>query len=420
MKKVFTYLIIFVSALVLMTGILLLSTKVPKASIEKNMKSSAQLVCENQVFFRMVEGVNPSMMDRYADSILLNISWSLEDEDALKSVMWTSYHYKAGQNENENFWEAVEEKAEANQQYMRYWHGSAAIVRFLHLFLDLRGIYIFNAVILALLTIALLFILIKNSLYGPAIGLIGALIGVSVWFVPFCLEYTWTFILMLIFSIIIVKAELKKAYGITGYIFLISGILTNYLDFLTTETLTLLVPLILGLYIRLIVNKEPIKEGRKAALLSSLSWAVGYVITWISKWVLAAIILGENTLPYISEHVGERLGRNYGVSPLRFITGAVTNNLSCLFPFSYGSLGIIAGIALLIVLIYRVYVYGRKIENPKAILLLLALGFLPYVRYLILRNHSFLHYFFAYRAQAATILALLILVYEKTTPQRSH
>jgi hypothetical protein len=42
----------------------------------------------------------------------------------------------------------------------------------------------------------------------------------------------------------------------------------------------------------------------------------------------------------------------------------------------------------------------------------LLLGVLPYLRYLALSNHSYMHYFFTYRAQMVTVLAAFYLTWE--------
>ena len=51
--------------------------------------------------------------------------------------------------------------------------------------------------------------------------------------------------------------------------------------------------------------------------------------------------------------------------------------------------------------------FRRKPFNRDFAVLMLILGAVPYLRYLALSNHSYLHEFFTYRAQAASVLALL-------------
>lgn len=54
----------------------------------------------------------------------------------------------------------------------------------------------------------------------------------------------------------------------------------------------------------------------------------------------------------------------------------------------------------------------RRQINGGAIGLYAFVGIIPYVRYLVLHNHSYVHFFFTYRAQAATIMALFFILLE--------
>ncbi len=413
-RKILILTAVFLFSLFCLTGFLVLSSKVPRDTIRENMHTSAEYLCEKEVFFKVLENVQASNIDRYADSILLSIAWQYDGEDPLRSVMRSSYYHGEIIEENEAFLRSVENGYAPNLQYLRYWHGSAAIVRILHIFLSLKGIYILNSIIMAALLVILLTMMKRQKLYVSAAGLLMSLIAVSVWFVPLSLEYTWVFILMLLISIIAVKLEIKGKGGLIPVVFLISGTLTNYLDFLTAETLTLTVPLILLLYIRLIQKGQPAKEGRNLILGSVLPWGAGYILTWVSKWGIASLILRENVLPYVTSHVEERLSGYIGVTPFGMLTGAVVRNLSCFFPVSYGVLGMIAGIIVAVFILYVFYVYRKKTDKKEALGLILVTGLLPFVRYLVLRNHSYMHYFFTYRALAAFMLALFILVLETT------
>ncbi|MBR6329969.1 MAG: hypothetical protein IKR68_10050, partial [Lachnospiraceae bacterium] len=400
LKNGIKYLCFFFLSIALLTGFLTVSALLPGDRIRENMHRSAELVCEKDVFFNAIENIPASKIDRYADSIILNIAWNFDPADPLASVMESKFYDVYGTDKNQNLMDCLDNGYAPNLQYIRYWHGSAAVVRFLMLFTDLKGIYILNALIMAVLTAALLITLLKRKLFAPAVGFISALISVSVWFVPFSMEYTWNFILMLVFSLAAVRLELKGT-AVPGYLFLAAGILTNYLDFLTTETLTLLMPLILVLYLRLIVSGRPLKEGKILLITSSLFWGAGYCLTWVTKWALAALVLHKNTLPLVTGYVDKWLGETTGLSPLALLAAAVTRNLTSLFPFGYDAGGVVFGVILLITLCYIFYVHGKKTDKKGALLLLLIAGLLPYVRYLVLRSHSYGHFFFTYRAQAS-------------------
>ena len=414
-KRGWKYIAVFVLAMLVMLGMLMLSAMIPRSALKANMIESAEYLCEGELFGTLAENVEGSRIDRYADSILLAIAYQYSEEHPLTSVMWSAYYYTGYQNENENLLDAVTQDYEPNQQYLRYWHGSNAIVRPLLTALSLREIYVLNGVLLILLTILLLFLLLKNRAFVPAIGVTAGLILTAVWYVPLSLEYTWTYLLMLLMSIVGVKLALKGKQSRLGFLFLVGGMVTNYLDFLTTETLTLLVPLLLILWVdRQRKAAQTFPTLLKRAGKPVLAWGCGYVGMWVMKWVTASVVLGENVLPYVSGHIEERLGGDIGIGLWRYITGAVIGNISCLFPLEYGVAGKIAGAALLLVVAYTGYVYHKKQICREQILLYALVGLVPYVRYMVLHNHSYLHFFFTYRAQLATVLAVVLILEELT------
>ena len=426
-KHFLKYISIFFITVVLLTGLLVASAKIPQSSVRENVKESAEYLCEGMLFGTMVSGAEGSRIDRYADSILLAIAWQYDSEHPLRSVMWSSYYHTDYQNENDNLLDAVTNMYEANCQYMRYWHGSIAVVRPLLVILNIQKIYILNGIIMIILTLYLAAVMIKNRMYVPAIGVAAGLIITAFWFVPYSLEYTWTYLLMLLMSVIGVKLALSGKWNCMGIYFLIGGIVTNYMDFLTTETLILTVPLLLICWIRFHENKSTpdshknIPNSHKNILkshiwkfpgMAALSWGAGYIGMWVMKWIIASVVLHENMMPYISGHIGERIGGDIGISRWSYIFGAVWNNVKCLFPFGYGSYGVIAGIVLVIFALYSVYVYHRKHICKEHVLLYALIGVVPYFRYIILHNHSYLHCFFTYRAQFATVLAIVLIMEE--------
>ena len=404
--------LLFLLVVLLSAGVMIAAAQVPRSQIREHMEQSAELLCQREVFFRLSEAVKSSTIDRYADSILLSIAWHLDEEDGLKSVLRTAYSTNLDRNENENLLETLRRDLPANQQYIRYWHGSAAIVRVFHRFGNLRAMYRFHAVLLTVLLLCLLGILLRHRLFMEAAGLVLSLVMVGVWYVPLSLEYTWTFLLMAVVSIVGVELTLREKDSRLGALFLVSGMLTSFLDFLTTETLTLLVPLLLVLRIQ--SGRQGKGVDRRRALTACILWATGYVGMWLSKWLLASVVLGENVMPYVWEHIGERVGGALNQSLPAMLAGAVTRNLGCLFPLGYGIIGGWAAALLTLAALYVAYVYHRKPEQPQNLPVYLALGALPYLRYLVLRNHSWLHCFFTYRAQMATVLAVWFLLWETT------
>lgn len=413
-KKVFLYAVFFLTAFCLMFGFLILSAKVKKESIQDNFEKSAEFLCREKVFFYVENEIEPSCIDWYADSILLNIAYNFEPDNVLKSVMWSSYYHDRTKEENKNLYSTVNEGLKKNKQYLRYWHGSAGIIRILHIFTDINTIYIIHGIILLILTGILFVLLIHLKCIFEAIAIVLSMIAVSIWYVPFSLEYTWVFICMFTCSIISIVLVRKKKDGYLGIMFMISGMVTIFLDFLTTETLTFTIPMLLVLVLKKHGYGDDkcikgIKNGIAYTGKMLISWGIGYIGMWISKWMAASLILGENVMPYVTEHIEERLAGEIGsISLAEYLWMAFTRNINSLFPLDYGTGGfIIAGIILLGAA-YFCFVYKKNKIEWKYIILFLVIGVIPIVRFLVMRNHSVLHYFFVHRALAGSVFAVLL------------
>ena len=430
--------LVFFTALAAAVLFLYLSAYIPQDKVRRQFQKSADLMCENNVFFCAYQNTACSKIDRYADSILLNIAWNLKPD--MRELMWAPYYHDDLQNENDSLRDTVYNGKEANLEYVRYWHGSAAVVRILHLFLNIRQIYILHATLLVLLTGVLLTMLITKGMRPEAVALGAGMIGINVWFVPMSLEYYWTFLCMLAASILVIRWMEKGKEHRLWTLFLATGMLTAYLDFLSTETITLTVPLLLAFRYEAKKAGENAEKHPAAGKAQSTNekkehagmlhrirrpfgmcvfWGIGYVGMWVLKWILASYITCENVLPYVKGHVEERIGSGIAAESLPFyLIRTIRRNLSCLFPAGYGPAGVAATATILLIVCYIGFVYynkenGKKklIENAPVYILIMMI---PYVRYLVLHNHAFLHCFFTYRAQIAVIMTVCLMLYDIT------
>lgn len=407
-KRVSIAIITFIVTAVLLAGLLVSTAFIPKESLRDNMLESAEYLYEGELFGYRIGKMSSTRIDRYADAILLNIAWHYDSEEPLRSVMKSSYYFTPYLEENENFLNSVKDDLPANYQYLRYWHGSILPVRLLLLIMPIKGIYILNACLMVLLTAGLFLMLALKKAYTPIKGLAAAFVLTSVWFVPLSLEYTWVFLIALIACIAVtaIYSGARKAEPFEcGIFFMVTGMITNYFDFLTAETLTLLLPLILLLWF----NRDRIV---KTALFSVGGWGIGYVLMWVLKWIITSIVFGENAIPYVTEHIAERLGGDVGLKPGQYQLGAIIRNISCLLPIDLGVAGAVAAAVVLLVFGYISFVYRKEKFEGKRVLVFLLLGLVPFVRFVVLHNHSYIHFFFAYRALASTVFAL-VLIYDE-------
>ena len=410
------YVLVFIVTLVILAGSLVAVALIPQEQIKSKMEESAEYYLESELNKPLVEFSRGSVIDHFADCILLSIAYHLDGKHPLESTMKASYYGEYTLEANEYFLESIRKNLPPDHEYIRYWHGSIIPVRIMHMFWNIKQIYIFHAILMGLLLLCLLWLLTKNGFRAEGACFCLALIVVGIWYVPMALEYTWMFLVMLIVSIIAVWMVCKGWTKHFGELFLVTGMVTVFLDFLTTETLTILVPL---LFILRTSEKKPMQEKRLwlFSIKCCFLWLIGYAGMWASKWLMASIVLGENVMPYVTGHMEERFGGSIGYNTTsQYLIHAVTDNLKRLFPYEYGISGaILVFVCIFVFIVLPILLNRVRLKSHidgQRILIYVGLGLVPFIRFLVMHNHSVIHCFFAYRAYAASVLALCFIILE--------
>lgn len=422
MKKLIKYPIIFIITIIICLLLLVITALIPKSSIENSIKESSDFMKTKYGIQTIKKHQEYTYLFYYSDSILLNTIYCLDTSKPLQAVLEAKYYDKEHRDITTDFVKLVEENKEPNSEYLRYWYGPMIIIRPLLVFFNIQQIYIINAIIMFALIIWLMIILIKKSKLLALAFLIG-IVMIAIQFVPLCLIYTWTILLMLIVSIILLKIEEEKPNWIYP-IFFICGILTAYFDLLSTEILTVLVPLIILITLQYKEGKlNSLKEGFKLTILSIIAWGIGYVGMFISKWIIASIVLNINAMDFVKEKAMVRIGLDYyGEATTKIRWQVFVENLSCLYPIANYELianKILLGILIAFILLELVIVDPKKIKKMWISLLMIIIGFIiPLIRFEVLLNHSYNHSFMTFRILLATVMAFIIIIYNSFEARR--
>ena len=406
-KKFFSYLILFSILLVLEVTLLTAVSIIPKNFIRKNVQCSAEYLCEKPSFFHLSHQDTASRIDRYADAILINLAWSCDTDAPLRSAIRSTYYYDASANENTNLLYAVTNNASPTYDYMRYWHGSLVLLRPLLIFFSIDEIYILCAIVLFCFLSLAAFTIYRTFGKTPFWSFLLAACASSMWYVPFSLEYMPTFLIAFA-SVPVVIAFHKKQSRHIGYLFFAIGSLTAYTDFLTTETFTCLLPLTLILLSEKQTDKKPIYTCIKTGFL----WLIGYIGTWSSKWILYSVFIKKDGLQDALMQTAYRTGGEVVPDGLfSQMLGALLRNMRCLFPFSFvKDPGGMISVVIFFVITGMLFFLIKKEKNvPSVLYALWFIGCLPYLRYIVLSNHSFIHYFFTFRAQFISVFCMLLI-----------
>lgn len=419
-KKIITYLVTFVFTLGVLFGALTATSKVPNSKIKNNIAKSAIYFSDKDPY-RFTYGNRMCYIeDNYADAILLGVIWNVKDVSPVKTSLDTKYN--DGQIDGEDYGEAyglfmnTMDKVEANTDYTRYWHGSMVFIRPLLMFTTIENIRNIGIGAIIILSLCLCFLLIKKKYYIPAIAFILSMIMIQFWTIRLSMEYEPMFILAILMSICFILLE-KKGDNVIIILAIVSGTMTAFFDFLTTETLTILLPLLFVFMIREQDGRnEDFKKNLGLVIRGLSGWGIAYVGTFLTKWTLATIVTGEDKFKAAINSAGVRVNgsiEDEKISKIETFLKAVPANISTLFNgcerVDWGM--IFAGIlALIMVFGGFFYIFRGNRFRKEFVWIALIIGGMPYLRYLLLSNHSYLHEFFTYRAQLTTLTALLAII----------
>ena len=408
------YIAVFAALLLLLYLLLVCTAAIPNSAILKRMHQSAYSL-SNEDSYRLPEDQQyQNITDNLADQMWLNIGWHMGNGNPFVSALDTQYYDGELYGPAIGLYMSVTRGHAANTGYTRYWHGTAGLIRVLHLFTDLHGIKILGMLCLVLLLGRTLWVLIRASHWDLGLCLLISLLLVQFWNLRLSMEYQPCFLICFALCPAYLRSERQGCFYL-NLLAIVSGTLTAFFDFLTTETVTILIPLILVIAIR---SREcrlgsPRKTFR-LLLHCGLCWSLAYLGTFLVKWIAVSLATGQNHFTAAMTSAGQRIGGAVTDGTANKMPGMLMSigaNLSALFEgtsrMEYRMvISNLIIIAVLMVVVYHMYRVRRRLRPGTGFILVL--GCLVLLRYGILANHSYLHSFFTYRAMASTILAVLV------------
>ena len=406
MKSIIKYILTFIITTIICILSFVLVASIPKDLIKTNINESAEYIYSKPAFFYFNNSISTSnLIHNYPDPITLNLTYSLNPKKPLTSIFLTKYYSTVRYGETVNFREKAIHDYEPNKEYYRYWHGNIVIIKPLLLIFNYKEILIFLSVILTILIILITYQLFKRDKLFAIIFLLANIL-VKVYVTFFCLEYIYMFLLsyiLILISFKFINAKEEKIYCL----FIVGGVLANFFDFLTAETLVFTLPFLVIYYFRY-KEKKVTRKTFYFFVKSLLAFLLSYSIMWILKWLILVIFFNQSPSSFLTDHIVER-----GINEYTFSLGffdSIIINIKQLIPFCY--LDKIFIVAVVIVyIIYLIINFIRKNFKLKELILVL-IGLVPILRYLVLFMHSYDHFFFTYRALLPCIIIFILLLFK--------
>ena len=375
----------------------------PTSAIQKNVAEAANIIQMEKSHPELVYGHQDTMLDNLTDSIMMGTARYETKENVFLEALLSNRETSnlmmdseviAAEASNVEFDSTV-------SSYGRYWHGYLLYLKPLLLLLNYGQIRYFIAFFQMTLFVAVLYLMVKKNKEHHIIPFIVAYLFLNPAALSLSLQYFPVSVITMIQFILLLAYEesYKNNNKKWFYHFFIVGCLVAYFDFLTFPLLSLGMPLCF----LIAENRKTLKENMISFVGSCMAWGFGYAAMWGSKWVLGSLITKENIIADAVGNVLLRVGATESeskVSALEVILKNIGANKLCLL--------------ITVVIAVGIFVCGilkkRRIDLKNVNIVMILCAILPLMWYLVVSNHSYIHYWFTHRILAISIYAMLLVV----------
>lgn len=406
-RKIAGLILTFLIGIFLMVLSMTIVYMLPENRMKQHIKQDVNQLVKEKEWPELIPGYLCTRKDNYTDSLMLNMATQERDKKdlAIRRAMRSNLPtYSPQYTQTVSLKKQLENRKDgSNASYYRYWHGYQVVLKPLLMILTYSQILYLNGAVLLFLFLLILLLMRKK---GIDLKYILSFVFSILLLIPPIIVMNIQYSIIFFISCIAVLALLKEKGEKVIYIFLITGMLTSFFDLLTTPILSLGIPLLfLGL-----INKN--MKGIvyiKNIIQNSLIWAVGYALTWASKWLIASVVLRENVFANALEKMFVRTS-----SKTTDGSGITFLDLIKKFSLIYGEeLGKIILVFIMILFLVGC-VMGIYKKNTNMVPLLF-IAIMPFVWFFCLKNHSFIHLWFTFRNLELSYFAVIILFVQGVT-----
>ena len=282
--------------------------------------------------------------------------------------------------------------------YARYWHGYLIWLRPLLLVTDITGVRVVQYLVLAALFATVAVLLRRRCGLRAAVWFAVSQLLVTAFWAPHQVQF-FTCFAVAYAGCVWVLAKPRRSDDVCLAL-LVLGVVTSFCDLLVTPVLTLGLPLVCWL----LEPQQRLRAGtRQCGIVvgGSLTWGVGYLLCWASKWVLAGLVTGQNVIADALHQVGVRTAADswHGMEL----------TWSNILHFVYTTLAgkhLFWPLVLAVVLLLALF--AASIRDRQQLARALPLGLCALMTpawFIVLRTHSIQHGWFTWRALGLTVFA---------------
>lgn len=402
-------------ALVLLTGIvlgfgLLLGVyALPTAPMAANLRASVPALNgewgREDSYEQLLPGYRSTQLDNSTDAAML-LAAVHESDLPLTVQVAQSFRYGSDANAFGTLLSYGQSGTEglSTISIARYWHGYLVFLKPLLCFFSYLDIRMLLSLVQGCLMAAVIAGLCRRGLAALVPAFLLALLAITPFATALSLQFSTvlcTFLCAML-ALLYLPEKTFAGHGL-ALLFVMVGMATSYVDYLTYPIASFGMPMILCLFL---FPLDGWKAQAKRFFLCGLCWCLGYFGMWAGKWVIAGMFGNEvwfwpNLWAKISERSSDVSGDqalSYGMV-LRSIVGVFCKRAYLLAFLAASLLWLAARVRR-----RRLPRACRKGRSPL-LALLSVIALLPFAWYLCTQNHSYNHAFFTSRALCVTLFA---------------
>lgn len=383
-------------------------------------QSRAMLKQEGVLWMQNAALTSGAHYDNYTTYHMLNIAVQATEDPLRDAVAAKEYQ---GSSPDEGLMHAI--AGESNAAYQRYWHGYVTFLRPLLVFFDVKQIrLICQTVFFVLLAAVIVRLTMRMRMGGGILSLIltGSLCILGAAQAAETLPFFSSFAISLVASLVVISLSRRPfsctSSGVWSESFVLfvtfgaTGALTVFFDFLDNPILSFCIPACI--YFCCIRDRLTLRRVIGLLAAMGLGWCFGYAALWVFKWVATAFISGDDVLGRALEQAFILTG---GVEREGVEGGALQAIKANIKPLGFMKEVLFASLigALVCVISSAIRYLHTKDDKIKTLLLasaaLLVIGFIPYLWYAVLSDHSIMHAgLMTYRDQIGALFPWLAIV----------
>ena len=405
MKKTILKMIILLLSSIAVGYLLLVAVFcIPQSRIFKGLANSVPVLdrdTEDEVIF----GYPSSRLDVFSDGAILNAVLHTNDEGPFRRAVACYQYIYTDLSRAEAFIAYFEPREpDGDMLYIRYWHGILVILKPLFLFFNYSDIRMLNHIGQLILMCLCLGALIRKGLFRFVPAVLIAYFFLMPFTLPLSIQYSPVFYTgFASFTALVFFYDRLKDKGRIPYLFLMTGIITSYMDLLTYPMFALGMPLVGLLIMQGTTGNTGFKDDLKEFVSGGISWGAGYAGMWAGKILISIPFYGLSSITDAFLSVRKRSVSGAAEEGISYIDALGAN----LFMYKNDIFKICLFIYTVIMAGYIIFLAVRKKERPGSLraVLYAVTGLIPFVWFMVTTEHAQVHSFMTYKNLAVTVFA---------------